>query len=173
MNWRAYLMGFARWAAMKSKDPSTHVGAVAVGDINQIVETGYNGLPRGVHDLPERMQRPAKYLWTSHAEENLVATAARSRLQGTTVYVTHLCCSRCARMLIQAGVAKVVAGDGKTSMPSEEFEVAMTMFREAGVVVESMRDIQDATNDRTEAGGRPVGNQQDAGLVVRSTDLGV
>lgn len=137
--WRDYLMGFARQAATMSKD-STKVGAAAFGDVRQILETGFNGLPRGVDDLPERMERPAKYLWTGHAEENLVAHAARPRLAGSTVYVTHFCCSRCARMLINAGVARVVVGDGKTSMPAEEFEAAAVMFREAGVEVEEMRD---------------------------------
>ena len=134
--WPEYHMGFAKHAATKSKDPSTKVGAVAVDSAHRIVETGFNGFPRGVEDLAHRMERPAKYRYTAHAEENLVATAARSRLLGTTVYVTHLCCSGCARMLIQAGVSKVVAGNGKTSMPQEEFEVAVEMFHEAGVVLE-------------------------------------
>jgi dCMP deaminase len=136
VNWTEYHMGFAQHAAKKSKDPSTQVGAVAIGPLNQIVETGYNGLPRGVEDKPERMERPAKYTYTSHAEENLVAIAARPRLAGTTVYVTHICCSRCARMLIQAGVSKVVSGPGTTSMPQEEFDAAIEMFSEAGVEVE-------------------------------------
>ena len=136
MNWHDYHMGFAKHAAVKSKDPSTQVGAAAIGDAKQVVETGFNGLPRGVEDRPERMERPAKYLWTAHAEENLVATAARARLGGTTVFVTHLCCARCARMLINSGVAKVVAGDGKTSMPQEEFDIAVEMFKEAGVTLE-------------------------------------
>lgn len=138
MNWKDYLMGFARHASLKSKD-STKVGAVAVAPARNILETGFNGLPRGVEDRAERMVRPAKYLWTGHAEENLVAHAARERLEGSTVYVTHLCCARCARMLINAGVAKIVFGEGKTSMPPEEFEVATTMFREAGIVCEGVQ----------------------------------
>ena len=137
MNWPEYYMGFAAHAATKSKDPSTQVGAVAVGVDGEVLSTGFNGLPRGVEDRPERMERPAKYLWTSHAEENLIAHAARVgfRLKGCTVYVTHLPCSRCARLLIQAGVAAVVVGRGTTSMPQEEFDVAEKMFAEAGVVV--------------------------------------
>ena len=133
MNWRKYLYGFAVWAAKKSKDPSTQVGAAAVGPDNELLETGYNGLARGVEDKPERMQRPQKYLWTAHAEENLVTTAARKRLKGSTVYVTHLCCARCARMLINSGVSRIVCGDGKTNMPQEEFDIAVEMLLEAGV----------------------------------------
>lgn len=137
MNWTEYFMGFARHAATKSKDPSTQVGAVVIGPDGEIRATGFNGLPRGVADLPERMERPAKYLWTSHAEENAVAHAARVgvSLKGCTVYVTHFPCSRCARSLIQAGIAGVVVGPGTTSMPAEEFAVAEQMFSEAQVAV--------------------------------------
>ena len=140
MNWNDYHMGFAKHAALKSKD-STQVGAVAIGPDKQVVETGFNGPPRGVQDLPERRERPAKYLYAAHAEANLVATAARARLLGTTVYVTHMCCSACARSLIQAGVSKVVVGDGTTSMPAEEFEAAKQMFTEAGVCLEQYQEV--------------------------------
>lgn len=135
--WRKYFMGFARHAATKSKDPTTKVGCVVVGPDGEIRSTGYNGIPRGVEDRPERMERPAKYLWTSHAEENAVAHAARVgvSLKGCTAYVTHHPCSRCARMLIQAGITTLVVGSGTTSMPTIEFETAQTMFREAGIPV--------------------------------------
>lgn len=134
--WTQRFLDLAKTVAGWSKDPSTQVGAVAVGSSKQILETGFNGLPRGVQDLPERMERPAKYTWTAHAEENLVAHAARKQLEGSTVYVTHLCCNACARMLINAGVARVVVGDGQTSMPAEVFEAARTMFEESGVQLE-------------------------------------
>lgn len=135
INWHSRFLSLAATIAQWSKDPRTKVGAVAVGASRQVLETGFNGIPRGVRDLDERMERPAKYLWTAHAEENLVAHAARKQLEGSTVYVTHLCCSACARMLINAGVAKVVVGDGQTSMPREQFDVASVMFEEAGVDV--------------------------------------
>ena len=134
-NWHSRFLSLAATIAQWSKDPSTKVGAVAVGSARQLLESGYNGPPRGVRDLDERMERPAKYLWTAHAEENLVAHAARKQLEGSTVYVTHLCCAACARMLINAGVAKVVVGDGQTFMPREQFDVASVMFEEAGVEV--------------------------------------
>lgn len=76
--WTQRFLNLAQSVAEWSKDPSTQVGAVAVGTSKQILETDFNGLPRGVQDLPERMERPAKYIWTAHAEENLVAHAARS-----------------------------------------------------------------------------------------------
>ena len=129
-------MGFAEHAAKKSKD-STQVGAALVGPEREVRLTAYNGPPKGVRDLEERRERPTKYLYASHAEANLVAFAAREgiRTEGCTVYVTHHPCSSCARTLIQAGVAKVVVGNGTTSMPQEEFDTAKVMFDEAGVLV--------------------------------------
>jgi dCMP deaminase len=151
--WPEYYMGFATHAARKSKDPSTKVGCAVIGSDGEVIMTGYNGLPRGVEDKPERMERPAKYLWTSHAEENAVAFAARkgASLAGSTFFVTHHPCSRCARMLIQAGVAAVVVGPGTTSMPKEEFVVAAQAFAEADVEVQILCE---AVED--EAGERPV-----------------
>lgn len=130
-------MDMAVVVASRSKDPSTKVGCVIASEDKVVVSTGYNGIPSGVDDLPERMERPAKYLWTSHAEENAVAQAARvgARLRGGTAYVTHMPCARCARTLIQAGIVTVYVGDGTTSMPEVEFTVAKQMFREAGVLV--------------------------------------
>jgi len=134
----SYLMGFARHAATRSKD-STQVGAALVGPDGEVRLTGYNGPPRGVNDSPDRFIRPRKYLFASHAEQNIVAFAAREGIQtrGCTLYVTHHPCSSCARSIIQAGIACVVTGNGVTSMPAEEFEAAAEMFAEAGVTVRS------------------------------------
>lgn len=137
LSWQKYFLEMAEQVASRSKDPSTKVGCVIATEDKVVVATGYNGIPRDVLDKPERMERPAKYLWTSHAEENAVAMAARvgSRLGGGHAFVTHMPCCRCARMLIQAGISTVYCSDGTTSMPKEEFEVARQMFWEAGVLV--------------------------------------
>lgn len=134
MNWRQYYMAFAQLAATKSKD-TTKVGAILVGPDGEIRLTAYNGPPKGVRDHPARFERPAKYLYASHAEANLVAFAAREgiRTKGCAVYVTHTPCSACARALIQAGITAVWCGDGTTSMPAEEFKAAVEMIDEAGV----------------------------------------
>lgn len=141
-DWQGYLMGFAQHAATKSKD-STRVGAVLVAPNGRtVLLTAYNGPPAGVDDLPERRERPAKYLFASHAEANLVAFAARAgvRTEGCSVYVTHAPCSACARTLIQAGIRSVVYGDGTTSMPADEFSAAATMFAEAGVDTSALEE---------------------------------
>lgn len=142
MKWTQRFLDMASLVAAWSKDPSTKVGAVAVDPVSRaVLSTGYKGLPRGVEDQCSRMQRPGKYLWTAHAEENLVAHAARQTLKGATVYVTHLCCASCTRMLINAGIEKIVCGPGLTNMDYENFEVARQMLKEADVdlVVEDVQ----------------------------------
>lgn len=133
-------MKHAEVAASMSKDRSTQVGAVAIDDQFNIIATGYNGFPRGINDdVESRHNRPEKYLWTSHAEENLVAQSAfkGSSLRGSTVLVSALFpCATCARMLIQAGVRRVIAPRAKSNERwAEQNEVASVMFNEAGVEV--------------------------------------
>lgn len=134
--WMRYYLGMAMQAATGSKD-GTKVGAALVDPEGAIILTAYNGPPKGVKDLSSRMDRPAKYWFASHAEQNLVAFAARRGIQtlGCTVVVTHSPCCDCAKSMIQAGIKKVVYGMGKTSMDPEMFKAGLTMFEEAGVEV--------------------------------------
>ena len=128
-----------REVALLSKDRSTQVGAIALDDNNNIVSTGYNGFPRGVNDnIEERHQRPEKYRWTSHAEENLVAQAAYmgKSLKGCTILVSSLfACESCARMIIQSGIKKIIAPHVDEGNWKDSNNVAVTMFKEAGVEV--------------------------------------
>lgn len=142
MNWTRYLLDFARHAATKSKD-STKVGAVLVGPEGEVRLTSFNGPPRGVEDRPERFERPAKYLYASHAEANLVAFAAREgiRTKGCSVYQTHHPCAACSRTLIQAGVTAVIYDSSGWLDPEkwgEEIAASEAMFREAGIVCEAV-----------------------------------
>lgn len=132
--WADHCLSLAATHAEKSKD-STKVGCFIVGPNNEPLSLGFNGPPMGVRETPERRERPEKYRWVAHAEENAVALAARSghRLVGATAYVTHFPCSRCAGTLIQAGIRHVRVGLGTTSMPRWEFETAILKFAEAGV----------------------------------------
>lgn len=142
-SWDQYFREMAHLVASKSKDPNTKVGCVVITNDKVVAATGFNGIPRGVDDLPERMERPAKYLWTSHAEENAVAQAARVgvKLDGGVAFVTHMPCARCARTLIQAGITAVFVDRGSTSMPKEEFEVAKQMFTEADVALHVLLEM--------------------------------
>ena len=130
-------MEHAILASRMSKD-GTKVGAALVRD-GVVILTSFNGPARGVLDLPERRERPQKYLWVQHSERNLISFAARMgiRTEGCEVYVSHACCDQCMGGLIQAGVSRIVYGPGTTSMPPEMFEAAKTMARESGVKYEA------------------------------------
>lgn len=134
MKWNDYQMLFARIAAVKSKD-STQVGAALIGPQNEIRLTAFNGPPIGVKETAARRERPTKYLFASHAETNLIAFAARAgiRTEDCTVFTTHHPCASCARTLIQAGIKRVVYGDGSFQALGDEVEAATAMFEEAGV----------------------------------------
>jgi dCMP deaminase len=136
--WGDYFLHLASVASTQSKD-TTKVGAALIGPDREVRLLAYNGPPRGVKDKPERFERAngEKYRWISHAEQNLVAFAAREGVatKGCTVAVSHFPCSACARSLIQAGVISIIVGDGTTSMPKEEFDAAEQMFEEAGVQI--------------------------------------
>ena len=120
-----------------SKDPSTKVGAVIVDSQQRIVSTGFNGFARGVDDDDALYaQRDIKLLRTLHAEQNAILFAHRS-IAGCTIYVTHPPCARCAAMLIQSGITRVVHPPNQLSDKwAHELAAASTMYREAGVVVE-------------------------------------
>jgi dCMP deaminase len=140
LNWREYLMGFALHAAVKSKD-ETQVGAALIAPGGKdVILTGYNGPPAGVEDSPARRERPLKYLFCVHAEQNTISKAARYgiRTEGCELYVTHKPCDRCAVAIIQAGIKRVIYGPGKTRMPQEQFDAAQVMFYESGVKCEAI-----------------------------------
>jgi dCMP deaminase len=127
-------MKLAWLAARKSKDPSTKVGCVLVDDDNNIVSTGFNGFPRKVMEYEVRMERPQKYDWSCHAEENAVAGAARkgAKTLGCVAYVTAAPCHMCTRMLIQAGIKFIIHGDQQFKL-DQKAGVAKAMLLEAGV----------------------------------------
>lgn len=109
--WDTYFMKMAHLIASKSKDRSIKCGCVVVGEGNMVLTTGYNGFPRGVDDTNEEYhKRPAKYIWTEHAERNAVYNAARNgiKLLDSRAYITGHPCHECARGLVQAGIVEVI-----------------------------------------------------------------
>ena len=138
--WDQRFLDLAAHIAQWSKDPSTKVGCVVVGVDREIRSTGFNGFPRGIEDDDERLNnRQMKYPLICHAEENAIMHAARigMPLKECTAYVTWPPCTRCARSLIQAGVAEVVVPEG-CEIPErweEDFNISNEMFKEAGVRV--------------------------------------
>ena len=124
-----------------SKHDVVKVGAVALGPDQEVLAVGYNGLPRKVLELPERYHRPLRSFYFAHAEENLIAQAARvgSKLMGSTLLVSPLHpCATCSRMIIQAGVTRVITPplqDMTSANPRWEGEIrhAVVMLLEASV----------------------------------------
>ena len=146
--WDKFFVGMAEYASTKSKDRSTKVGAVIVGTSHNILSIGFNGFPRGVNDnVDARHDRPAKYMYTEHAERNAIYNAARHgiRLDGAILYLNGggLPCDDCARGIIQSGIVEVVSMDkpfeGKGGIWEEKERVSAEMFKEAGVRVVRLR----------------------------------
>ena len=137
--WDHRYLELARVVGTWSKDPSTRIGAVAVGIKGQVLAQGYNGLPRGVSDSDERYQdRETKYKYIVHAEQNLIYNATWNgvSLDQSTLYVTGLpVCSECAKGVIQVGVQRVVMpADFDIKGWGESWKLSESMFNEAGVL---------------------------------------
>lgn len=137
--WDTRMLQLAALTATWSKDPSTKVGAVITDGANRVVSQGYNGLPRGVSDDPAILaDRDEKLRRTIHAEMNAVLFAGRP-LTGYTIYVTHPPCARCAAVLIQAGIRRVVTTDRVLGAHwAAELASSERMLREAGVQIVSI-----------------------------------
>ena len=140
-NWDQYFMTMAYLAAMKSKDPSTHVGAVIVGTDNQVIATGYNSLPRGFDDSrTDVMERPLKYKYFEHSERNAIFNAALTgvKTKGTRMYTLAHPCSDCARAIVQSGITEVIVRDSPNLQNLERWSedmnvVTLDIFRECGI----------------------------------------
>ena len=117
------------------------VGAIIVKD-KRILTTGYNGAPKGLpHCLDEGCEMVDGHCVRSlHAEQNAIIQAAQHgiTLSGGTIYTTHQPCHTCAKMIINAGLERVVyAGH----YPDER---AMKYLKTAGVQVDHL-DLGDRT----------------------------
>lgn len=117
ITWDQYFMGMAHLSALRSKDPSTQVGAVIVSSANKVVSIGYNGLPKGCSDDEYPWERDgsaleSKYVYVVHAELNAILNAPMS-VQGCRIYVSLFPCNECAKAIIQAGIVEIVYEDDK------------------------------------------------------------
>ncbi|VVB98963.1 tRNA-specific adenosine deaminase [uncultured archaeon] len=138
-SWDEYFMNIAKEVAMRSNCVKRKVAAVIVRD-KRIVSTGYNGTPRGVKNCNEggcpRCNSFAKggtqldECLCSHAEENAIVQAAYHgiAINGGTIYTTYSPCLTCSKMIINAGLKKVVF-----NLDYPLGEKALKMLQEAGV----------------------------------------
>jgi dCMP deaminase len=104
-SWDEYFMKIAHLVAERSTCMRRSVGAIIVKD-KRIISTGYNGAPRGLKHCLEVGCRGA------HAEQNAIIQAASSgvSMEGSTMYCTTAPCATCAKMILNAGVKRLVLG---------------------------------------------------------------
>ncbi len=110
VKWDRRFLALSDSIATWSKDPSRGVGAVIVSPAKQIIATGFNGLPMGIEDRPERLERPVKYDLICHAEMNAIVQCARNGVtpMGATIYTSFSPCVHCTLSIIQSGIVRVV-----------------------------------------------------------------
>jgi len=142
VNWDEYFMSVAYLVASKSKDESTHMGAVVVGPNNEIKSTGYNSFVRGLNDeIVARQEKPEKYYWFEHAERNAIynATLIGTSLKGCKIYTNGIPCMNCARGIVQSGILEVIIDkkwDKKNpDLWKENAKRSIEMFEEVGVLL--------------------------------------
>ena len=141
--WDDRFIALANFVASWSKDPSTQVGAViANSNTKRVVSMGFNGFPAGVEDTADRLgTREIKYEMVVHAESNALLFAGPAA-EGCTLYVTPLPpCARCAVLIIQAGISRVVCPTpDKSKEPwKTQSKISETMFGESGVQFDYLR----------------------------------
>lgn len=114
LNWDEYFMAIAKLSSMRSKDPSTQVGACIVGHDNRILSIGYNGAPNGFDDSKFPWEREGsmletKYAYVCHGEMNAILNYRGSRkdLENAKIYVDLFPCNECAKLIIQSGIKEI------------------------------------------------------------------
>lgn len=113
-DWDSYFMSIATATATRATCDRKHVGCLIVRD-KQILSTGYNGSVRGLPHCDDigHLMEEGHCVRTVHAEANAIAQAARSGagVDGATAYVTAAPCWNCFRLLINAGIKRIVFGE--------------------------------------------------------------
>ncbi len=140
-SWNQYFMDIANLVKTRSTCTRRQVGAVVVKD-KRILSTGYNGAPTGCTHCTEigclrtKLNIPSgerhELCRALHAEQNAIAQAAQHgiTMQGATIYVTAQPCSLCAKVLINAGISKIIyEGD----YPDE---LSLELLGEAKIILE-------------------------------------
>ena len=135
-NWDKRFIELAKLAGSWSKDPSTQVGAVIVDENNRIVSVGYNGFPRGVEDNDRLLDRKEKYDIIVHAEVNALMFANKSVERCTLYTWPFQPCSRCAGLIIQSGINRVVSVVQQEERWKKNFMIARQLFNESGITMD-------------------------------------
>lgn len=135
LKWDLRYLELAQLVSTWSKDPSTQTGAVIVDGDNHIVSVGFNGFPKYVKDDLRLFDREKKYEMIVHCEVNAILFAKRD-LQYATLYTyPFMSCSRCAGVVIQSGIRRVVAPINDNPRWKANFELSTGIFNEAQVEI--------------------------------------
>ena len=147
ISWDEYFMEMAKLAARRSTCLRRQVGAVIVQD-KHVIATGYNGAPKGIPHCAElggcyREQNniPSgerhELCRALHAEQNAIIQAATyaQGVDGATIYITHQPCVICAKMIINAGIQRIVVNEGYPD------EMAVDILEEAGLRIVKLGEI--------------------------------
>lgn len=137
LSWDEYFMGIAVLSSMRSKDPSTQVGACIVDKDNKIISMGYNGMPKCCDDDEYPWDRSGdplktKYLFVCHAELNAILNCHGGSVKDAICYTTLFPCNECAKAIIQAGISEVVYLSDKYS-ETDSTKASKKMFDSANV----------------------------------------
>jgi len=138
LSWDEYFMGIAKLSALRSKDPSTQVGACIVSDDNRILSIGYNGAPNGFHDdeFPWSREGEAlntKYMYVCHAELNAILNSpSLIDNKNAKIYVALFPCNECAKAIIQSGIKEIIYACDKYAQTDAVIASKMMLDR-AGV----------------------------------------
>ncbi len=139
LTWDEYFIALAKLTAMRSKDPSTQVGACIVSEDNRILSVGYNGAPNGFDDdnFPWNRQGEnleTKYPYVCHAEMNAVLNyrGTRKDFENARIYVDLFPCNECAKIIIQSGIKEVVYLSNKYK-DSENNIASRKLFDSCGI----------------------------------------
>lgn len=125
-------MGMAQIWATNSKAKRKQVGCLIVKD-RTIIADGYNGTPSGMDNTCEN-ENNETYWYVLHAESNALMKLAQSTQssKGATMYLTFSPCKNCSKLILQAGIARVVYSEKHSCQEGLEFLIAN------GIEVEQM-----------------------------------
>ena len=140
-SWDEYFMEMAEITAKRSTCLRRNVGAVIVQD-KHAMAAGYNGAPMGIKHCDERggclreeLKIPSgerhELCMALHAEQNAIIQAAAlgQSIDGATMYVTHQPCVICAKMIINAGIKRIIVKEGYPD------QLAVDILAEAGLKI--------------------------------------
>ena len=150
--WDEYFSQFAFLAATRSHDSQTKVGCVLVCN-NRIISVGYNGFCSGVAEDSLPVVRPYKYPYMVHAEENAISNMITKPSGTITAYVTHMPCSKCAKLLWQNNVRSWKVPEGRNVKSySVEDRIIYNHLIDNGLLLERITPRRSYLNELIELG---------------------